>query len=83
MLKDWGLKRIKVVSVLGSKPGIEALLAEHPDIDIYVGSIDENLTEVYFYGILIDGQIRMDILILGWEMLEIDFLEQANCLVAS
>ena len=45
ILKDWGLKRIIFCSLLGSKAGVEALQAEHPDIEIVVGYVDEMLTE--------------------------------------
>jgi pyridoxal/pyridoxine/pyridoxamine kinase len=45
ILKDWGLKRIIFCSILGSKSGVEALQAEHPDIEIIVGFMDEMLTE--------------------------------------
>lgn len=45
ILKDWGLKRIIFCSILGSKAGVDALQAEHPDIEIVVGYIDEMLTE--------------------------------------
>ena len=40
-----GLKKIVFVSILASKRGLELLTAAHPDIEIYVGHIDEDLTE--------------------------------------
>ena len=45
ILKDWGLKRIIFCSLLGSKSGVEALQAEHPDIEIVVGCVDEMLAD--------------------------------------
>ncbi|KAJ3346426.1 hypothetical protein HDU91_007045 [Kappamyces sp. JEL0680] len=50
ILKDWGLKRIIFCSLLGSKSGIDALQTEHPDIEIVVGHVDEQLTaDGYIY----------------------------------
>jgi uracil phosphoribosyltransferase len=45
ILKDWGLKRIIFCTLLVSKSGVEALRAEHPDIEIVVGHIDDLLTD--------------------------------------
>lgn len=39
-----GLERIVFVAVLASKKGLELLSEAHPDIEIYVGSIDQDLT---------------------------------------
>ncbi|KAI8903210.1 uracil phosphoribosyltransferase-domain-containing protein [Gorgonomyces haynaldii] len=44
MLKDWGLKKIKFVCILASKEGIDLILKQHPDVQVYVGHIDEELT---------------------------------------
>jgi uracil phosphoribosyltransferase len=50
ILKDWGLKRIIFCALLGSSAGVEALRNDHPDIEIVVGAIDEQLTdEGYIY----------------------------------
>ncbi|KAI9358595.1 uracil phosphoribosyltransferase-domain-containing protein [Zopfochytrium polystomum] len=43
MLKDWGLKRIKLVCIIASKPGLEAVQTAHPDVEIVVGTVDEVL----------------------------------------
>ncbi|EGF82846.1 hypothetical protein BATDEDRAFT_9579 [Batrachochytrium dendrobatidis JAM81] len=43
ILKDWGLKRIKLISIVASYPGLNALLKAHPDIEIYVASVDEEI----------------------------------------
>ncbi|GAA5823919.1 hypothetical protein JCM11251_003346 [Rhodosporidiobolus azoricus] len=47
ILLDWGLdiSQIKLVSILGSKPGLEKVAAEYPGLDIYVGGVDETLTQ--------------------------------------
>jgi uracil phosphoribosyltransferase len=44
ILKDWGLKRIIFCSLLVSQAGLDALRANHPDIEIVVGYVDEHLT---------------------------------------
>ncbi|KAJ3416237.1 hypothetical protein HDV05_002527 [Chytridiales sp. JEL 0842] len=45
LLKDWGLKKIKFVGLVGSTEGVETLRAAHPDVQIYVGVIDETLND--------------------------------------
>ncbi|KAJ3311262.1 hypothetical protein HDV04_004171 [Boothiomyces sp. JEL0838] len=60
ILKDWGLKRIVFCSILVSKSGVEALQQAHPDIDIVVGHIDEELTDKgYIYPGLGDAGDRL------------------------
>mmetsp|Transcript_10134 Transcript_10134/g.19759 ORF Transcript_10134/g.19759 Transcript_10134/m.19759 type:complete len:160 (+) Transcript_10134:3-482(+) len=43
-VKDWGVKRIKLVSFVASPEGIKAVQDAHPDVEIVVGSIDDGLT---------------------------------------
>jgi uracil phosphoribosyltransferase len=45
ILKDWGLKRIVFCSILGSVSGVEALREEHPDIEIVIGFVDQELSD--------------------------------------
>ncbi|GAA5894115.1 hypothetical protein JCM6882_007987 [Rhodosporidiobolus microsporus] len=47
ILLDWGLdiSQIKLVSILGTKPGLEKVAAAYPGLEIYVGGIDEQLTD--------------------------------------
>ncbi|TXT09143.1 hypothetical protein VHUM_02617 [Vanrija humicola] len=47
MLTEWGLapSQIKIVSVLGSKSGVEHVTAEFPDVEIYIGAVDDELTD--------------------------------------
>jgi hypothetical protein len=47
MLTEWGLpaSQIKVVSVLGSRQGVEAVSAEFPEVEIWIGAVDGELTE--------------------------------------
>ncbi len=44
-LKEKGAVSIKFVCLLGCPEGIKAVQAEHPDIDIYVATIDEKLND--------------------------------------
>ncbi|MDO5716346.1 MAG: uracil phosphoribosyltransferase [Tissierellia bacterium] len=44
-LKKMGVTSIKVVNIIAAPEGIEALTEAHPDVDIYVASIDERLND--------------------------------------
>lgn len=46
MLKAAGCKKIKGLFLVAAPEGIAALEKKHPDVDIYVASIDEKLNEV-------------------------------------
>ncbi|KAJ3036602.1 hypothetical protein HDU99_010481, partial [Rhizoclosmatium hyalinum] len=45
LLKEWGLKKIKFVALIGSTYGIKVLSDAHPDVEIHVGVIDDQMTE--------------------------------------
>lgn len=45
ILKKWGAKKIVVVSAVGAKSGVERLLELHPTLDIYIGAVDDELSE--------------------------------------
>lgn len=44
-LKDWGAKKIKVVAAVGSTAGVQTVLKRHPDVQIYVAAVDEQLDD--------------------------------------
>ena len=44
-IKKRGAKKIKLVCVIGAPEGVEAVQKAHPDVDIYVGALDEKLNE--------------------------------------
>ena len=44
-LKDKGSKNIKFMCIIAAPEGLDALRTAHPDIDIYVGNLDEKLNE--------------------------------------
>lgn len=52
MLKEAGCKRIKGLFLVAAPEGISRLQEKHPDVDIYVASIDEKLNEI---GYIIPG----------------------------
>merc|ERR1719428_2303883 len=43
-LKQWGAHKVVVVAVLAAKQGLCSLLKHHPDVDVYVAAVDEDLT---------------------------------------
>lgn len=44
-LKDKGCKNIKFMCIIAAPEGLDVLRTAHPDIDIYVGNLDEKLNE--------------------------------------
>ena len=44
-LKDWGAKKIKVLAAVGSSAGVQSVLKRHPDVQIYVAAVDEQLDD--------------------------------------
>ena len=44
-LKDKGCKNIQFMCIIAAPEGLDALRTAHPDIDIYVGNLDEKLNE--------------------------------------
>ncbi len=45
MLKKAGVKNITLLSLIAAPEGIEAIVADHPNIKIYLASLDEKLNE--------------------------------------
>lgn len=44
-IKQKGAKRIKLMCIIGAPEGIEAIKAAHPDVEVFIGTIDEKLNE--------------------------------------
>ena len=44
-VKEWGVDRIKLISLIAAPEGIKAVHAEYPETQIYVCSIDSHLNE--------------------------------------
>src|SRR5947208_862489 len=47
-LKRWGVRKVKVLSIIASKRGIEAVQEQFPETDIYVCAIDPELNDRKF-----------------------------------
>lgn len=45
LLKEKGAKKIKVLSIVGVEQGVKKVLDTHPDVQVYLGSMDEKLNE--------------------------------------
>ena len=45
MLKEKGCKNIHFMCIIAAPEGLEVLKEAHPDVDIYVGALDEKLNE--------------------------------------
>lgn len=52
MLKKRGCKRIKLLSIIAAPEGIEKVAKEHPDVDIFVSTLDRCLNE---HGYILPG----------------------------
>lgn len=44
-IKKRGANRIKLMNIIAAPEGVEAVQKAHPDVDIYVGALDEKLNE--------------------------------------
>ena len=44
-LKNRGVKRIKLMSIIGAPVGIERIAKEHPDVQVYLAKLDRELNE--------------------------------------
>ena len=44
-IKKRGAKKIKLLNIIAAPEGVEAVSKAHPDVDIYIGSLDEKLNE--------------------------------------
>lgn len=51
-LKQRNVKSIKLMSIIGAPEGIKAVTDQHPDVDIYIGTIDEKLND---HGYIVPG----------------------------
>lgn len=52
VLKDHGAKTIKLVCVVGAPQGVECIMKDHPDVQIYLAGLDEKLNE---HGYIVPG----------------------------
>lgn len=52
MLKEKGVKNIRFLCIIAAPEGLRRMHEEHPDIDIYIGALDEKLND---HGYIIPG----------------------------
>lgn len=52
MLKDKGVKNIHFMCIIAAPEGVERMQKEHPDVNIYIGALDEKLNS---HGYIVPG----------------------------
>ncbi len=52
MLKDKGVRNIHFLCIIAAPEGVEAMKEGHPDVDVYIGSLDEGLNS---HGYIVPG----------------------------
>lgn len=52
MLKEKGCKNIHFMCIIAAPEGVKAITEAHPDVDIYVGALDDHLNE---HGYIVPG----------------------------
>lgn len=52
MLKDRGCKNIHFMCIIAAPEGVERMKMDHPDVDLYIGALDERLNE---HGYIVPG----------------------------
>ena len=45
MLKEHGCKKIKLMSIIAAPEGVSKMAEDHPDVEIYVSTLDRELNE--------------------------------------
>ena len=52
MLKKKGVKSIRFMCIIAAPEGVKKMQEEHPDVDIYIGALDERLND---HGYIVPG----------------------------
>ena len=52
MLKEKGCKKIHFRCIIAAPEGVKAMQEAHPDVDVYIGALDEHLNE---HGYIVPG----------------------------
>ena len=52
MLKERGCKNIHFMCIIAAPEGVARMQEEHPDVDIYIGALDEKLND---HGYIVPG----------------------------
>ena len=50
MLKDKGVKNIHLMVIIAAPEGVKKMQEAHPDVDIYIGALDDHLNEHGYIG---------------------------------
>ena len=51
-LKDKGVQHIHIICIIAAPVGVERMNKEHPDVELYIGSLDEKLND---HGYIVPG----------------------------
>lgn len=52
MLKEKGVKNIRFMCIIAAPEGVKRMQKEHPDVDIYIGALDDHLND---HGYIVPG----------------------------
>ena len=52
LLKDTGCKSIRQLCIIAAPEGVKAMQEAHPDVDIYIGAMDQKLND---HGYIVPG----------------------------
>lgn len=52
MLKEKGVKNIRFMCIIAAPEGVRRMQEEHPDVDIYIGALDDHLND---HGYIVPG----------------------------
>jgi uracil phosphoribosyltransferase len=52
MLKDKGCQNIRFLCIIAAPEGVELMKERHPDVDLYIGALDEKLND---HGYIVPG----------------------------
>lgn len=52
LLKEYGVKQIKLMNILAAPEGIQQIRNDHPDVEIYCAAVDEKLND---HGYIVPG----------------------------
>ena len=52
MLKEKGVKNIRLMCIIAAPEGVKKMQEEHPDVDVYIGALDDHLNE---HGYIVPG----------------------------
>lgn len=52
MLKEKGVKKIRFMCIIAAPEGVKAMQEAHPDVDIFIGALDEKLND---HGYIVPG----------------------------